>query len=186
MYFVDGSNLLIELFRELSIGLRAEKPPSSAIRLSKGIFDYGVGLRSGDFRVRSFWFASFKGNEETRKAYASALRENGYEPRLFPRRGNREKGVDIDLTREMLVNAFSRNFDRGVLVAGDEDYVSLVNEVKRYGPRIEGAFFRHGFANELRLSLDAVGYIETALELPQLQGLIQDLNDDALAQAKDG
>jgi hypothetical protein len=54
----------------------------------------------------------------------------------------------------MLVNAFNRNFDIGILVAGDEDYVGLVNEVKRYGPRIYGAFFEHGLSPELRLSCD--------------------------------
>jgi hypothetical protein len=34
----------------------------------------------------------------------------------------------------MLVNAFNQNFGMEYLVIGDEDYVGLVHEVKRYGP----------------------------------------------------
>ena len=61
---------------------------------------------------------------------------HNFEPVLFQKRDGREKGVDIALTKEMLVNALHQNFDIGFLFAGDKDYVSLVSEVKRYGPRV--------------------------------------------------
>jgi len=82
------------------------------------------------------------------------LRASGFEPILFKRRARREKGVDIALTKEMLVNSFNRNFNVGILVAGDEDYVGLVNEVKRYGPGIWGTFFDHGVSDELFITFD--------------------------------
>jgi uncharacterized LabA/DUF88 family protein len=59
----------------------------------------------------------------------------------------------------MLVNAFNQNFDIGFLIAGDEDYVGLVNEVKRYGPIVRGAFFEHGLSEELRLACDSFIYM---------------------------
>ena len=58
----------------------------------------------------------------------------------------------------MLVNAFNQNFDVGYLVAGDEDYVGLINEVKRYGPIVRGIFFQHGLSEELRLAFDSFKY----------------------------
>jgi uncharacterized LabA/DUF88 family protein len=54
----------------------------------------------------------------------------------------------------MLVNAFNQNFDVALLIAGDEDYVELVNEVKRYGPVVNGAFLERGLSDNLRYALD--------------------------------
>ena len=68
--------------------------------------------------------------------------------------GSPEKGVDIGLAKEMLVNAFNQNFDIGFLIAGDKDYLELVYEVKRYGPNIFGGFFKEGLSPELRLAFD--------------------------------
>jgi hypothetical protein len=39
----------------------------------------------------------------------------------------REKGEDIMLTKEMLIDAFNQSFDPAFLSAGDEDYVGVVN-----------------------------------------------------------
>ena len=58
------------------------------------------------------------------------------------------------LTKEMLVNAFNGNFDVAILFAGDEDYVGVVNEVKRFGPILNGAFFNHGLSDNLRYAFD--------------------------------
>jgi uncharacterized LabA/DUF88 family protein len=82
-----------------------------------------------------------------------------------PRAKHEEKGVDISLTKEMLVNAFNKNYDRCLLVAGDEDYVELVKEVKRYGQVIYGCFLKDGLSPKLKLSFDYFTYLEdTKLE----------------------
>ena len=73
---------------------------------------------------------------------------------------NKRKEVDIALTKEMLINAFNGNYDVAILVAGDEDYVGLVNEVKRYGPIVKGAFFKHGLSDKLFLAVDDFQIIE--------------------------
>jgi uncharacterized LabA/DUF88 family protein len=43
------------------------------------------------------------------------------------------KGVDISLTKDMLLQVFLNNYDVAVLVAGYGDYKPLVEEVKRLG-----------------------------------------------------
>ena len=106
--------------------------------------------------IRRYWFSSFKGTDQDRKEIGNRLRDNNFEPVLFKKHNNREKGVDIALTMSMLTNAFNQNFDIGILFAGDEDYVELVKEVKRYGPQIYGRFFdlEFGLSDELKLAFD--------------------------------
>ncbi len=105
--------------------------------------------------IRRYWVASLNsGNEHFEELIQEELRSKSFEPVLFRLRDGREKGVDITLTKEMLVNAFHHNYDVAVLVAGDEDYVELVREVKRYGVVVCGAFFQKGRSKRLQLACD--------------------------------
>ncbi len=159
MIFVDGTNFLVQLSNFLHLNFRAEKPPWPAIGLANRLI-YEFTFMHGINIIRRYWFASYKGSDEFLMEYRLQLREHQFDPKLFPKRGNREKGVDIALTKEMLVNAFQNNCDIVVLIAGDEDYVELAEEVKRYGQRIVGLFFREGLSEHLRLAFDGFTYID--------------------------
>lgn len=154
MGFIDGSNFLIELARELEIQFRADKPPLPALEIAQALtnpfFD-----RYGTVTIRKYWFGSYQGDETYFRKYAGKLRELTFEPVLFKNNNGKEKGVDIALATEMLVNAFNQNYDVGVIVAGDKDYVGLVKEVKRYGPIIVGSFFKHGLSDDFALAVDS-------------------------------
>lgn len=159
MIFVDGTNFLVELSKELDIKFRAEKPPLTSLDLAYDLIrwasDWFRDGASAFFLIRKFWFASYAGNDEDYKKLRNYLRDKGFEPVLFKKdRDKSEKGVDIALTKEMLVNAFNQNIDVAILYAGDEDYVGLVSEVKRYGPIVNGAFFNHGLSDNLRYAFD--------------------------------
>ena len=55
----------------------------------------------------------------------------------------------------MLIHAFSRNYQRAILVAGDSDYVGLLQDLKRLGTTITGMYFDCGaLSSELRLCFD--------------------------------
>jgi len=155
MRFVDGTNFLSHMAEELKIELKPYKPSLESIRFATSwtkampISNTVVG-----YIVRNYWFSSYEGDDVFHDNLAKELRNCEFEPVLFKKRGNREKGVDIGLAKEMLVNAFNQNFDLGVLFAGDEDYVGLVNEVKRYGQMINGAFFSHGLSPKLQTAFD--------------------------------
>jgi hypothetical protein len=154
MVFIDGSNFLIELSKTIGIPFRAEKPPIAVFNLVAHVVNplcsgYGV------VEIRRYWFASYQGSDETYGELCNSLRQSRFEPVLFRKTEGKEKGVDIALTKEMLVNAFNRNFDIGLLIAGDADYVSLVQEVKRYGPEVNGAFFNRGLSPQLCLAFDS-------------------------------
>lgn len=164
MVFVDGTNLLQGLARVLDIPFRADKPPERALNFAVAYVDHACDNISFSL-IRKYWFGSYKGTEEYCLQLREYLRKNGFEPILFRRKDGREKGVDIALTKQMLVNAFNQNFDTAILVAGDEDYVELVREVKRYGPQVYGTYFpsKHGLSDELRLAFDDFEILATKI-----------------------
>lgn len=159
MVFFDGTNFLVQLSKHLGLDFRAEKPQWAAISMAAELINRLISFKNIKV-IRKYWFASYIGSEEFLIEYRSQLRQRGFEPKLFRKRGNREKGVDIALTKEMLVNAFQQNCDLVVLIAGDEDYVELIEEVKRYGQMIYGVFFREGLSEHLRLACDKFQYID--------------------------
>ena len=105
--------------------------------------------------VRRHWFGSYFGDDDYFLNLADRLRLQGTDAHLFKRHGDQEKEVDIALTKEMLINAFNDNYDLAVLVAGDEDYSGLVDDLKRFGVRIHGAFVDSGLSQKLVRSCDA-------------------------------
>jgi hypothetical protein len=165
MVFVDGTNFLRGIGRELKLeNFRAEKPPDPVLELAYNyVLDtIPVWVRSREhFHIRTYWFASYQGNDLDERRINEILRKFHFEPVLFRKRKGREKGVDIALTMSMLINAFNQNYDIGILFAGDEDYVELVKEAKRYGPIIVGSYFKDGLSDSLKLSFDDFHYPQT-------------------------
>lgn len=171
--FIDGTNLLVELSKHIGVDFRADNPPESAITLASQYVSHvlhkhppikrttGVVTHVSSWLItRIYWYSSYKGNDETYHRLMDTIRTREYDPYLFKKSGNREKGVDIALTKDMLVHAFNRNFDIAMLVAGDEDYVQLVQEVKRYGGAIHVAFFNHGLSPHLQRCADYCHILE--------------------------
>ena len=70
----------------------------------------------------------------------------------------RQKGVDTLIAVDMLVGAFSALFDIAILVAGDADFVPVVEEVKRRGVMVAVAGSAASVADDLRRAADR--YIE--------------------------
>jgi uncharacterized protein (TIGR00288 family) len=64
------------------------------------------------------------------------------------------KQVDISLSVEMLSHAHYGNYDAAVLVAGDEDYIPLVEAVKAQGKQVFIWFVKDGLSPALRRSAD--------------------------------
>jgi uncharacterized LabA/DUF88 family protein len=85
------------------------------------------------------------------------LRKCGYLITILPLKrvgaSFEEKGVDIALGMDMLIDGFKNHFDCAVLVSGDRDYARLIERVRREcGWSVEVAFFEFGLSEELRLS----------------------------------
>jgi len=82
-----------------------------------------------------------------------------FDPQVFKKTSQaRSKGIDITLTKDMLSHAFLDHYQDAVLVAGDGDYIRLVDQVKRLGKRVYVAFFtgdKLGLSEDLRMAADS-------------------------------
>jgi uncharacterized LabA/DUF88 family protein len=79
----------------------------------------------------------------------------------------RQKGVDTLIAVDMVAGAYSQLFDIAVLVAGDADFVPVVEEVKRRGVMVAIAGRSSSTSSELMAAADR--YIEIQ---PQAQWLV--------------
>lgn len=161
MFFIDGSNLLIEMGSVMGAKLRAEKATSEMFNLASQSLNYAqrelFGQHFPPHRIiRKYWFGSMQGSNEDIDDAKLSLRNFGFEGALFHKvKGKDEKGVDLAVAREMLIHGFHRNYDLAVVVAGDEDYLGLVEDVKRLGLVVVGMFFETAaLSKRLRLAVD--------------------------------
>ena len=111
---------------------------------------------------RAYYYTVLQGDEPKFECVRDALKACGFESFLAKKsKGKRAKGVDIALTKDMLVNAFFNNYDVAVLVSGDGDYVPVVEELKRMGKIVIVAFYpEHGLNPVLRRAADRFQAIE--------------------------
>ena len=107
------------------------------------------------FTIRSFYYTAVKANDPQLDALTWRIRECGFNPSVFKKQKEKSKGVDITLAKDVLMNAFFGNYDVAVLVAGDADYVPLIEEVKRLGKVVYLIFFENeGLSKELHMASD--------------------------------
>ena len=62
----------------------------------------------------------------------------------------REEAIDVALSVDMMEDVFSDKVDTVILVAGDGDYVPLVNKVRTKGIKVQLAFCNVGLSDKLR------------------------------------
>ncbi len=178
MLFVDGENFTIRA-QELAKqeGLKLDLDPAYYLRdVFAWIPEFSSPVQCvRDFRLfpventlgtRAYYYTSAVGDDDRIGGVRRSLRALGFEPRVFkkPSGSLKSKGVDITLTKDMLSHAFQDHYRDAVLIAGDGDYVPLVEEVKRFGKRVYVAFFAGaGFelSEELHLAADRFSDIST-------------------------
>lgn len=107
--------------------------------------------------LRSYYYTSLVGDESIIAEVRRKLWDLGFTPQVFKRDRDqaKSKGVDIALSKDVLSHAFQDHYDAAVLIAGDGDYVPLVEEVKRLGKLVYVWFFeKEGLSPALRLAAD--------------------------------
>ena len=165
MLFVDGENLT---FRAQEVLHDAGVAPIEGRYWRKDCFIwkpqttgsqrvYGAGTIDSN-SIRSYYYTSLTGDEPALEQVRRSLWDLQFTPRVFKksRQGEKAKGVDISLTKDMLVHAFNNHYDVGILVAGDGDYVPLVEELKHLGKQVCVVFFSEsaGLNPALKLASD--------------------------------
>jgi uncharacterized LabA/DUF88 family protein len=106
--------------------------------------------------TRAYYYTSmpFESADEV-KAARLALRDLGFEPRVFQRLKGKSKAVDLALATDVLTLAGESQYEVAVIFAGDGDYVPVVEAVKRLGKHVVVCFFADsGMSDELRIAAD--------------------------------
>jgi uncharacterized LabA/DUF88 family protein len=66
----------------------------------------------------------------------------------------RQKGVDSLIAIDMITKAYQGQYDLGILVAGDLDFLEIVKATKNVGIRVMGAYFPKNINSELVKAFD--------------------------------
>ncbi|GAB1267215.1 NYN domain-containing protein [Aurantivibrio infirmus] len=163
MVFVDGENLAIR-YKNYILKNGIEIPQH--VKHLENIYVWSQYANRHNHRhctlIRSFYYTCARGDLQKIESIEDELLALGIsDPRVFKKNSNnRSKRVDITLATEMLSNAYYNNYDVAILVAGDEDYVPLIQEVKRTGKQVAVWFFSSGLSKYLRKESDVFLDIE--------------------------
>lgn len=105
---------------------------------------------------RWHYYSALKADDTKLTELKELIHSRGFTPNVFKKEGPKSKGVDISLAKDLLGHAHKDNYDAAVLVAGDGDYVPLVEEVKHIGKRVFLLFLteNHGLSPLLRRAAD--------------------------------
>jgi NYN domain len=83
---------------------------------------------------RAYYYTAVVGDDTDLRRTRLAIRELGFEPNVFKKlKGTRSKGVDVSLTATLVSHAYRESYYVAYLIAGDGDYVPMVEEAKRLG-----------------------------------------------------
>jgi uncharacterized LabA/DUF88 family protein len=124
--------------------------------MRNGIVDRGWMLDYGKL------YAYIKGQETVAKLWGSPppgdsfwkmVNKAGFKTKVYNKNaGNKEKKVDVDIAATMMEDAYKtvdRDNDDILLVAGDSDFVPVVEKLIASGYKVEVAFWGHA-SSELR------------------------------------
>lgn len=162
MIFIDGGYLRRNL-RELF-----EHDWIEYSDLARNIADFwGYGSMRSEL-VRAYYYDAQihppdKSNEryvENEKYFDEIRKLDSYDVRLArlkesSKEGRKQKGVDTLLAVDMLTKAFLNHYDVAYLLAGDDDFTDLVQNVKMFtGKRVYGVYFTKHISQDLLNSFD--------------------------------
>lgn len=150
--FIDGSNLYHSLKSHNGIKIDFEKFVNvlSGDRALINAFYYIAPLDIASNEERYWKHQKFLAELEkipNFKIVLCTLRKYKKEDETF---GFEVKGDDVCIANDMLVGAYENHYDTAILVSGDEDFVPIVNTLKRLNKKTENAFFMSTSSKKLR------------------------------------
>jgi uncharacterized LabA/DUF88 family protein len=119
---------------------------TSAVGDEQKILQVSEAIRSLRFRQyappAALHISSLLGNKLT----SYVLKKNN--------KAQKSAGIDIQLTVDVLVNAYQNNLDTVYLLSGDADFVPVLEEVRRLGKRTYVAAFSSGLNPRIKAVAD--------------------------------
>jgi len=167
MVFVDGENLVYR-YQDMVGG----KTPQSNIIHKEDMFVWAPNaVDPGPHPIniiRATYYTCVVGDDERVSEIASEIRglkfNRHYEsklpeflsPIIFKKsnKSAKAKGVDIQLTVDILTHTYQNNLDVVYLISGDGDYLPVISEVMRNGKQVYLAALSKGLNQKLINSVD--------------------------------
>jgi uncharacterized LabA/DUF88 family protein len=173
MVFADGENIVFRYQDLLSKGRR----PAPDVYHEPDVIAWAPDAVRPDLHhvIRATYYASAAGDEQRISKLAEIIRTLQFRQYAPPgalhissllgnkmtsyilkkqNKAQKSKGIDIQLTVDILVNAYQNNLDTVYLLSGDADFVPVLEEVRRLGKRIYVAAFSSGLNPRIRAVAD--------------------------------
>ena len=166
MIFIDGENLV---FRYQQMLKKGGNPHADVDHIPDVFFwHHNLPPSMGRYKIpRATYYTYAVGDEKHLESLHEQIKaarfhqgEGGVPPYLTPKifkkpkQQAQKKGVDIQLTVDVLTQVYNDNIDAVYLMSGDGDYIPLIEEVKRRGKQVYVAAFSEGRSKSLIYAAD--------------------------------
>jgi len=181
MYFIDGENLVL---RYQAMKAKGYIPYSTVIHQQDEYLWAQNIWTPGDHRiVRAYYYSSVSGDDDkiqavTQRVKQFPIRSNvpdgsakTLNPCIFkkPKKSMKAKGVDIQMTVDILTHIYQDNLDTLCLFSGDGDYRPILNEAIRNGKHVYVAAFSEGLNPIMRQLADEMIELDPVFFEPNKQ-----------------
>jgi uncharacterized LabA/DUF88 family protein len=175
MVFVDGENLVQRFQAMVSEGRELREDAKIAYEKDIYVWSPHLTVKPGlNLVVRTNFYTYAFGDDNRIQLIKDELKKlqsgqysdpriqwvgggplNSLYPVVFKKeRGKKAKGVDIQLTVDILSNVYKDNVDAIYLVSGDGDYKPVLEEAIRHGKHVYVAALSSGLNKELKNCAD--------------------------------
>ena len=171
MVFIDGENLVT---RYEAMKWAGRKPVGDVQHQpTVYVWSQNTWMPPHHIILRSIYYTYVQGDDAKADETSEAIRRMTFlqyrqstPPRLvaaitnlYPKvykkpKGMKAKGVDIQMTVDILTNTYQDNMDSVYLLSGDGDYKPVVEECMRRGKQVYIAAFSSGLNESLRMAAD--------------------------------
>jgi len=165
MVFIDGENLVMRYQAMLQAGMKPKK-----VQHVQDIYVWHPNTfhTTYDQVVRATYYTYVVGDLAKVAAIEEDIKQRSFQTHyvgqrpstLYPmvfkkdRKEARAKGVDIQMTVDMLTHSYQNTIDVVYLISGDGDYIPVINEVMRMGKQVYVAAFSSGLSPKLKTVVD--------------------------------
>jgi uncharacterized LabA/DUF88 family protein len=178
MIFIDGENLVNRYQAMVDDG----RKPKSDVQHEKDTYVWHNNTWVPRYHVvcRATYYTYFCGNDADYEETKEAIRRldfkqyqpmhnpsisPGYVNTLYPtvfrkQRHGKAKGVDIQMTVDILAHVYQDNLDNVFLLSGDGDYKPVLEECIRRGKHVYVGAFSSGCSPSIKDVADQFGYLD--------------------------
>ncbi|MFQ6028863.1 MAG: NYN domain-containing protein [Dehalococcoidia bacterium] len=173
MAFIDGENLVMR-YQDMVKRGKAPKPHPEMLHLQDVCLWHPGSFKPQTHDViRATYYTYVVGDDPKVAEVEDAIKQLGFQsnlgtqrvftlyPKVFKKpRGCKAKGVDIQMTVDILTHTYQDNVDVIYLLSGDGDYIPLIEEVMRMGKQVYVAAFSSGLNSKLKTVADEFALLD--------------------------